>query len=120
MNWMFRVMGFLILALLNLLLFLLSVVLRTLLVPIFVAILWLIRSLMLFSITATINGPRQYIDRRAGEWTERIYEGSSSREHMSGVFQLCRLLVGIIIVLGWLVSGFFTYSIVRVYFVFFT
>ena len=119
MNWIFRLIGFFILALLNLLGFLLGVIFRVLLLPILVAVFWLIRSLMFFSITATVNGPRQFIDRRAGEWTERIYEGSTAREHLSEVFQLCRILVGAIIVLGWVVAGLFTYTMLRVYFALF-
>jgi hypothetical protein len=119
-NWFFRIIGFLVLTVLELLVFLSRVTLQVLLLPLLVAVLWLIRSLLFFSITATVSGPRQFIDRRAGEWTERIYEGSATRDHLGEVFQLCRILVGAIIVLGWVVAGLFTYSLIRVYFGLFT
>jgi hypothetical protein len=120
MNWIFRIIGFLILVLLRFLASLSGVVFRVFLLPIISIVVWLFRSLMLFSLTATVSGPRQFIGRLAGEWTERIYERSLTREHLSEVFQLCRVLVGTLIVFGWLVAGFFTFNILRVVFGFFT
>src|SRR5688572_9354475 len=132
MNLLFRFIRFLVLSVFQLLvvvmttifrflvLVVLTAVLRFVLWPVLVAIMRLIWSLLFFSLTATVNGPRRFIDRLAGEWTERIYEGSITRDHLNEVFQLCRFLVGTLIVLGWLVSGFFTYQILRVVFGFFT
>ena len=132
MNLIFRSLRFLFLSVFQLLMaaittifrFLVLVVLtaifRFVLWPVLALILRLIWNSLFFSLTATVNGPGQFIDRQAGEWTERIYEGSATRDHLVEVFQLCRFLAGLIIVLGWLLTGFFTVSILRIVFGFFT
>ena len=113
-------MRFLFLLLLRLLLALLILLFRGLLLPLFLLVLRLLRGLVSLSMSATIHGPTGFIDRLAGEWTERIVQITENRKHMAEVFQLCRLLIGTLIVLGWLVAGFFTVSILRIVFGFFT
>ena len=87
--------------------------------PFLLTTLRFLRRWVLFSFTATVNGPRKYINRLAGEWTERIHEGSENRDHIHQVYQLCRFLVVAIVVLGWLVAGVFTYLLFRVAYGFF-
>ena len=104
--------------LLQLLLALLLVLIR-LILPFLLMALRGLRGLVLISFTATVNGPTRFIDRLAGEWTERVHEGADNREHLFEVFQLCRFLIGAIIVLGWLVATFVTVEMLRVVFGFF-
>lgn len=120
MRLIFWLIRFLVLLVVQLLLSLLAAVFRFLLLPLLLAVISLLGSLVFFSISAVVTGPRHFIDRQAGEWTEQIYEGSNNRDHLSQVFQFCRVLVGTLIVLGWSLAGFFTYTILRVVFVFFT
>ena len=97
----------------------LLIMLVRLLLPVLLMVLRGLRSLVSMSFTATINGPTRFIDRLAGEWTERIHEGANNREHIYEVYQLCRFVAGVLIVLGWLISTLFTVEILRVVFAFF-
>lgn len=119
MNLIVRILGYLVLGILNLLGVLLATIFRFLLLPILIGLFLVLRRLIIFSFTAFVNGPRQYIDRLAGEWTERIHEGADNRNHIYQIFQLCRFIVGTIVVLGWIVSTLFTLIILRVVFAFF-
>jgi hypothetical protein len=114
------IMRFLFLLLLRLLLGLLSLLFRLLLMPLFLIVFRLLRGLVSLSMSATVHGPIGFIDRLAGEWTERIVQITENRKHVAEVFQFCRFLIGALIVLGWLVAGFFTVSILRIVFGFFT
>lgn len=87
-----------------------------LLLPLVVLVFGLLRSLFLLSLTAAVNGPTRFINRLAGEWTERFHERVDNREHIHQIYQLCRFLVGTLIVLGWLVATLFTIVILRVVF----
>jgi hypothetical protein len=113
-------MRFLLFWLLRALLAVLVMLFRLILFPTFIVVLRLLRSLVFLSFSATTNGPAGFINRLAGEWTERIVRITENRDHINEVFQFCRILAGTIIVLGWLISGFFTYQILRVVFGFFT
>ena len=106
--------------LLRILLYLLVLLFRFLVVPLLTLVVRLLRSLVSLSLTATVHGPRGFIDRLAGEWTERIVELTENRRHIAEIFQLCRVLVGTLVVLGWVVATIFTVSILRVVFGFFT
>ena len=119
MKLLFRLLGVLVLAAGRLLLLLLVTIFQILLLPILIIAFRLLQRLIFFAFTAIVNNPRQYINRLAGEWTERIHEGSVNRNHMNEVFQFCRFLVGAIVVLGWLVAGVFTYLLFRVAYGFF-
>ena len=69
MNLLIQLLRFLTLLLLNLVFSLVAVLLRFLLLPLFIAVLLVLRSLISLSFTATVNNPRKFIDRLAGEWT---------------------------------------------------
>jgi hypothetical protein len=105
--------------LLQLLLGLLVLVLRFVVWPLLVAILRLLTGLIFSSFTATVSGPRQYINRRAGEWTARIVQVVENRDHINEIYRFCQILVGATVVLGWLVSTLFTGTVLWVVFGFF-
>ena len=92
----------------------LLVVLIRLLLPFVLAVLRVLRDLVSISFAATVNDPRQFIDRLASEWTRRIIELVDGRDHIDQIFSFCRLMAGTMIVLGWLVSILFTVAILRV------
>jgi hypothetical protein len=123
MNLLFRFLRFLVSSVLHLLfhllLGLLAVVFRLLLLPLLVLVLRVFRDLIFLSFTATVNGPTRFIDRLAGEWTHRVFDLVDDREHVQEVYQLCRLMVGGLIVLGWIITGLFTVEILRIVFGFF-
>jgi hypothetical protein len=131
MNLLFRFIRFLVLSVSHLLIALISAIFRFLvfvvIAAIFRFILWpfivaayrVFRDLIFLSFRAIVNGPTRFIDRLAGEWTQRIFTLVDDREHIHEVYQLCRFLVGGLIVLGWFVTGFFTMEILRVVFGFF-
>jgi hypothetical protein len=101
-------------------LFSLSVILtRLILLPLLLATIRLTGSLIFFSFSATVNGPRQFIDRLAGEWTQSFHETVHDRSHIHEIYQLCRILVIARMVLGWVVLIAFTVAILRVVFGFF-
>jgi hypothetical protein len=93
---------------------------RFVLFPLFMAVLRVFRGLIFLSFRATVNGPTRFIDRRAGEWTQMIVDSVDDRAHIHEIYQLCRFVVGTMIVLGWIVSGIFTVTLLRVVFGFFT
>jgi hypothetical protein len=116
MSLLFRLIRFLLSLIWQVLLNLTLAVFRFLLLPLLVWVLRLGSTLVFFSFRATVNGPTRFADRLAGEWTQRILDLVDDREHIHEVYQLCRILVGAIIVLGWLIAGFFTVEILRVVF----
>ena len=114
MNLLFRFIRFLLVSILQILVSLTITICRLLLLPPLLAVLRLGSALVFFSFRATINGPTRFIDRLAGEWTQRILDLVDDREHIYEVYQLCRLMAGGLIVLGWIVSTLFTVVIFRV------
>jgi hypothetical protein len=116
MNLLIRVLRFFVILAFRLLLGLITVLARFLLLPIFLAVLRVLSRLVFTSFTSTLNGPRQYTDRLASEWTRRVLELGVSRDNIDRVFRLCRFLVASMIFLGWAVSALFTVAILRVVF----
>lgn len=119
MNLLLRLIRFLLSLIWQILLNLALAVFRFLLLPLLIAVLRLGSTLVFFSFRATVNGPTRFVDRLAGEWTQRVLDSVDDREHIHEVYQLCRLLVGGLIVLGWVITGIFTVEILRVVFGFF-
>jgi hypothetical protein len=107
MNLLFRFLLALLIALVRLLLPVLLVVFRAL------------RHLVSMSFAATVHGTPQFIDRLAAEWTRRILEGGVPLDHIDPIYRFCRVVVGVLIMLGWLVSTFFTVEMLRIVFGFF-
>jgi hypothetical protein len=117
MNFLLR---FLMASVLRVLFWLLIILGRFLLLPLLALIARLFVDLVSLSFGAAANGPTAFIDRLAGEWTERFHEVVEDREHMNEIYHLCRFMVGVLVVLGWLVSTIFTIMLLRVVFGFFT
>lgn len=92
---------------------------RLIVLPLLLVVLRLCGNLILFSFRATVNGPGRFINRLAGEWTERIHQVVDDRNHIYEVFLLCRFIAGALVVLGWLFTTLFTVAILRVVFGFF-
>src|SRR5688500_786589 len=105
MNLIFRFIRFLFLSIYHLLVDVLSAIfrflvfvvmvgiIRSILWPFLVAVFRIVRDWIFLSFTAAANGPRRFIDRLAGEWTERVIERVEERNHINEIFQLCRFLV---------------------------
>jgi len=119
MNLFFRFLRFLFLLVASVLFNFLFTILRFLILPVLIALLGALFNLVFLSIQASVNGPARFIDRLAGEWTRWIFEQVDDREHIHEIYQICRVLVGGLIVLGWFVTGIFTVEILRVVFAFF-
>jgi hypothetical protein len=119
MNLLFRFSRFLLSLVWQVLLNLAIAVFRFLLLPLLIAVLRFGSTLVFFSFRATVNGPTRFVDRLAGEWTQRVLDLVDDREHIHEVYQLCRLMIGVLIVLGWTVTGFFTVEMLRIVFGFF-
>jgi hypothetical protein len=123
MNLIFRSMRFLVLLIFRWLFGLVTAIFRFVLLPVlltvFLTVFRVIRDLVSLSFRASVNGHTRFIDRLAGEWTERFHELVDDRSHIYEVFQICRFLVGALIFLGWMLTGFFTVTILRVVFGFF-
>lgn len=119
MNLLFRLLRFLARLIFIFFFHLIAAFTEFILLPMFLTTLRLMLTLMSFSFSATVNGPRQFIDRQAGEWTRQLIDLDDSREHINRIYSLCRLMAGTIIVLGWIVAGIFTVIFLRVYFAFF-
>src|SRR5687768_6090736 len=100
MNLILRFIRFLVSLIWQVLLNLTLAVFRFLLLPLLIAVLRLGNTLVFFSFRATVNGPTRFIDRLAGEWTQRVLDLVDDREHLHEVYQLCRLFVGGLIILG--------------------
>ena len=102
--WLLRLLFFLLIALFRLLLPVLLVVLRAL------------RDLVSISFAATVSSPAPFVDRLAGEWTQRLIELGAPLDRIDQIFRFCRLAARSIIVLGWVVSIVFTVEFLRVVF----
>ena len=68
------------------------------------------------SFAATVNGPTEFIDRLAAEWTQRLLELGAPLDRIDEIFSFCRFTARSIIVLGWLISILFTVAILRIVF----
>ena len=79
----------------------------------------LLHSLLVTTLMATVNGPRQYTDQLASEWTLQLINRGVSRDNLDQVYDLCRFLAGSMIVFGWVVSVAITVEILRIVFGFF-
>src|SRR6266508_1731957 len=94
--WLLRLLLLILIALLGVLLPVLLVVFRAL------------RHWVAISFAATVNGPARFVDRLAGEWTQRLIELGAPPDRIDQIFRFCQLAARTIIVLGWLVSIVFT------------
>ena len=105
--WLLRILFFLLITLLGLLL------------PVLLFLLRAFRDLVSMSFSATVNGPAPFVDRLAGEWTQRLIQLGAPLDRIDQIFNFCRFTVRSTIVLGWLISIVFTVQILRVVFGFF-
>ena len=119
MNLIMRFIRFLAVSAFNLLWRLIALFLQLILLPILMAVLRVLFSLIFFSFSATVSGPMQYTDRIASEWTRRLLDIGGSRDHIDQIFVFCQLAVGSLVALGWVVTVLFTVEILRVVFGFF-
>jgi hypothetical protein len=111
-----RLLRFLLISILNILVWLLATLFRLVLLPLLIVILRLLRDLVSLSFRATVNGPTRFIDRLAGEWTERFHGLVDDRSHIYEVYQLCRFMAAALIILGWIIATLFTVELLRVVF----
>jgi len=97
----------------------LLIVLIRLLLPVLLLGVRTLGGLVSMSFAATVNGPTEFIDRLAAEWTQRFIELGPPIDRLDQIFSFCRLTALSMIVLGWLISVLFTVEILRVVFGFF-
>ena len=116
MNLIIRFVRFLAVLAFNVLWRLSALFLQLILLPVLLVILRAMSALIFFSFSATINGPMQYTDRVASEWTRRLLELGGLRGHIDHIFVFCQLIVGFLVALGWIVTVLFTVGILRVVF----
>ena len=116
MNLLGNFIRFLVISILKLILSLLTALFRFVLLPFILATLRVLRGLVFTSLTATVNGPGQYTDRLASEWTRRLLELGISRDNIDQLYNLCHFLVASRILLGWGIAALFTVVILRVVF----
>ena len=114
MNLLGRFIRFLVVSAFKLLLSLIAVIVRFVVLPILRSALRVLRGLVFTSLVATVNGPRQFTDRLASEWTLRVLDLGIQRDNVDQIYVLCRFLVGSRIVLGWVVAILFTVAVLRV------
>ena len=115
MNLLLRFAQFLITVVFRLSVSLLAILFR-LLLPVFLSLLSILRGLVFSSLTATVNGPGQYIDRLASEWTRQLLERGIPRDNIDQLYNLCHFLVAARIVLGWVIAALVTAGILRIVF----
>lgn len=96
--------------------FRLVVILFRLFLPYFLTTIRIMRSLVFISLTATVNGPTQYTDRLASEWTQNLLLMGVSRDYLDQIFVLCRFVARSMVVMGWVVATLFLVAILRVVF----
>ena len=100
-------------------LFALLILLISFLLPIVLVLLRGLIGLISISFAATVNGPRPFVDRLAGEWTHHLLERGAPPDRIDLLFGLCQFAARSIIVLGWIISIVFTVQVLRVVFGFF-
>lgn len=113
-----RAIRFFVVLLFRVTLNLLAMLIR-LLLPLVFAALRMLRALVSMSLTATINGPRQFTDRLAAEWTQNLLVMGVSRDHLDETYILCRFLARTMIVLGWVIATLISVAILRIVFGYF-
>ena len=118
MNLLFQVMSFLARSAFKLSLRLLGALVRFVL-PLLVTTLRLLYTLAFTSLTASVQGPGQFTNLLASEWTRRLLELGVPREHFDQLYSLCRFFAASTILLGWLVTALFNVVVFRVVFGFF-
>lgn len=94
----------------------LRLLLRFLILPIVLFILRSIRRLIAMFISATVNGPSQFIDKLAKQWTLRLRNRGIANEDLDFAYRLCRFLAFVAVLTGWVVTVLFTVAILRVVF----
>jgi len=119
MNLLFRLLRFLTITIFNLLLSLIALVFTLAVLPILIWVVRMLRGLVFLSFTATVNGPGEYTNQLASEWTRGFIERGFDRNRIDEIYSLCRFAAGSVIVLGWVVSILFTVTVLRVVFGFF-
>ena len=83
------------------------------------AVLFALRSTLFLVMTAflaTINGPREFTERLANEWTRRLIGSGLSPDHIDNAQRLSRLLAIAAIVAGYVIAVLFTVAVLRVFF----
>src|SRR5260221_6282129 len=108
MNLLFRLLRFLTITIFNLLMSLIALIFSLVVLPLLVWIVQILRGLIFMSFTATVNGPGEYRNRLASEWTRGIIESGFDRNRIDEIYSLCRFVASSLIVLGWLISILFT------------
>jgi hypothetical protein len=116
MNLLIRFIRFLVISTFKLMLELIVVLCRFVLMPFLREVLRVLRRLIFTSLSATVNGPTQFANHLAADWTHQVLELGLAHENIDQIFTLCRFLAGVSIVLGWVVSAFFIVAILRVVF----
>ena len=116
MNLFMRFIRFLAVLAFSILGRLIAIFLQLILLPMLMAVVRVLRDLISFSFTATVNGPVQYTDRLASEWTRRLLELGGPRDQINLIFVFCQLAVGSLVALGWVVTFLFTVEILRIVF----
>ena len=90
-----------------------------LLLPLLLRVIRWLFALMRFSLTATVNNPRQFIDRLASEWTRWVLTLGVSPIHIDNAYRFCRFFAASLVVLGWIATILFTVFILRIVFGYF-
>jgi len=116
MNLLGRFIRFLAVSAFRLTFALLTVIFRIIVLPFLLGTLRVLRSLVFSSLTATVNGPGQYTDRLASEWTRQLLELGISRDNIDQLYSLCHFLVASRILLGWGIAALITVGILRIVF----
>ena len=116
---MFRLLRFLFMVTLSILRVLFTLIIRFLLLPILARIFRILADVIFSSIVAVVNGPRLYTEQRAAEWTENLILSGGDIEDIDRLYSLCRFGAWSIIILGWLLTAFFTVTVFRVVYGFF-
>jgi hypothetical protein len=116
MNLLLRLIRFLAVSVFKITFGLITAISRFVILPFILATVRVLRGLVFTSLVATVNGPTQYTDQLASEWTRQVLELGLARENIDVIYALCRFLAGISIVLGWIVSALFIVVVIRVVF----
>jgi len=95
---------------------LIAIFLQLILLPVLLLILRALSALISFSFSATVNGPVQYSDRLASEWTRRLLELGGPRDQIDMIFVSCQLAVASLVALGWVLTVLFTVEFIRIVF----
>ena len=114
MNLLFRLLRFLTVTIFHFLLSLIALIFTLAVLPLLTWVVRMLRGLVFLSFTATVNGPGEYTNQLASEWTRGFIERGFDRNRIDEIHSLCRFAAGSLIVLGWVVSILFTVTLIRV------